>query len=600
MPDGARAIPSIISRRPLSAEDMTRARAGMAEAKMEAMYLPDERRANPFNELLHSPDPGAYQRAYPFDISPVSDNRPFFFYTVQPRDLWTFVTQASTRSADYKINRAVPLLFELLAVSLLATLIILGLPPLVLGARLPHEKPVLRFLLYFLAIGAGYILVEVALIQKFVLFLGHPTYALTVVIFSMLVSSGLGSYYSRRLLGQSDSRLRMALVTAAALLALMAAEVSLLPKAVGLPLGVKMLLTAVLIFPAGFVMGMPFPTGLARLERWHKPSGALGVVAECGGERFRLRRGPGVRDLPGIGRNPADRGPALPGRAGGREARAGSGGRRCRTHAGGAIMPKGEPMATTSPTPNRPATAQSQNLEPDFLIRAFRLMHTSRRLDDREVTLKRQNKIYFQVSCAGHEAIETAAGLALRPGYDWVYPYYRNRALALAVGVTPYENLLQAVGAASDPASGGRQMASHWSSPKLNIVAAASPTGMQMLQAVGCAHASRYRNAKTDEVTLVSIGDGATSEGEFWEAMNVMCLDRLPVLVLVEDNGYAISVPLERRPRVEIFRACFPVFRICFARKLMAPISWLRTRRCARLWIMYAAEKARRWCTPIA
>ncbi len=202
-------------------------------------------------------------------------------------------------------------------------------------------------------------------------------------------------------------------------------------------------------------------------------------------------------------------------------------------------------MATTSPTTNRPVTAQTQNIEPDFLIRAFRLMHTSRRLDDREVTLKRQNKIYFQVSCAGHEAIETAAGLALRPGYDWFYPYYRNRALALAVGVTPYENLLQAVGAASDPASGGRQMASHWSSPKLNIVTASSPTGMQMVQAVGCAHASRYRNAKTDEVTLVSIGDGATSEGEFWEAMNVMCLDRLPVLVLVEDNGYAISVPVE-------------------------------------------------------
>jgi hypothetical protein len=191
---------------------------------------------------------------------------------VQPRDLWNFVTQASTTSADYKINRAVPLLFELLAVSLLATLIILGLPPLVLGARLPHEKPVLRFLLYFLAIGAGYILVEVALIQKFVLFLGHPTYALTVVIFSMLVSSGLGSYCSRRLLGTSDSRLRIALVAAAALLALMAGEVSLLPKAVGLPLGIKMLVTVVLIFPAGFVMGMPFPTGLARLERWHKPS----------------------------------------------------------------------------------------------------------------------------------------------------------------------------------------------------------------------------------------------------------------------------------------------------------------------------------------
>src|SRR5258708_3323463 len=195
-------------------------------------------------------------------------------------------------------------------------------------------------------------------------------------------------------------------------------------------------------------------------------------------------------------------------------------------------------MAPTSTT--RPAPSQVDHLEPDVLIRAFRLMHTSRRLDDREVTLKGQNRIFFQVSCAGHEAIETAAGMALRAGHDWVYPYYRNRALALAVGVTPYEMLLQSAGAGSDPASGGRQMASHWSAPKLNIVSASSPTGMQMLQAVGCAHASRYRDPRTAEVTLPSIGDGATSEGELWGAMNVLCLVRLTVRALAQANPYVI------------------------------------------------------------
>src|SRR5262249_19001988 len=162
-------------------------------------------------------------RNYQYDISPVTDNQPFFFYTVQPRDILQFLANASQRSADYKINKAVPLLYALMAISALATLIILALPPMVLGARLPRHKGVLRYLLYFLCIGAGYILIEVALIQKFVLFLGHPTYALTVVIFSMLVSSGLGSYFSRRILGDDDGRLYRALVVVAVLVALLAA-----------------------------------------------------------------------------------------------------------------------------------------------------------------------------------------------------------------------------------------------------------------------------------------------------------------------------------------------------------------------------------------
>jgi len=263
----------LISRRPFSGEDIERARHTLAEAHMTAVYLPDERIPNQFTELLHSSDPVAYEQRYPFDITPVTDNRPFFFYTVQPQDLWNFITHASRRSEDYKINKAVPLLFELLGISVIATLIILALPPVVLRTRLPHEKSVLAFLLYFLAIGAGYILIEVALIQKFVLFLGHPTYALTVVIFSLLVSSGIGSYATGKVIGSSAARWRAVLGGIALLIGLLAVDVTvLLPKAITLPIAWKVVVSVALIFPAGFLMGMPFPTGLARLEKWHSAS----------------------------------------------------------------------------------------------------------------------------------------------------------------------------------------------------------------------------------------------------------------------------------------------------------------------------------------
>ncbi|RPI17261.1 MAG: hypothetical protein EHM65_03205, partial [Acidobacteriales bacterium] len=240
----------LIAREPFSAGDLERARNAIREGGFEPIYLPDENIPNPFTEMLRTPDIRAFYERYPFNIRPVDDDRPFFFYTVQTRDIWKFLgyflrgDQPTSSRADFQVNMAVPVMLGLLAVSLMATVVILALPPLLLGVRLPRDKGILKFLLFFVFIGAGYIVIEVALIQRFVLFLGHPTYALTVIIFSMLVASGCGSYFSRRVVRSSQTRLSGAMLLVAVSVALLTICVGPVTESgVGWPPWLKVILT---------------------------------------------------------------------------------------------------------------------------------------------------------------------------------------------------------------------------------------------------------------------------------------------------------------------------------------------------------------------
>ncbi|HEX4168993.1 MAG TPA: hypothetical protein VHZ55_26310, partial [Bryobacteraceae bacterium] len=258
----------LISRTPFTPTDLDRIQSTAATAHMQIVYLPGTSVDTPFRTLLITNDPARFYADYPFDVRPVTDNRPFFFYTVQPRDLLNFVFRGSHQMEDYKINSALPVLFGLVAISIIATFVILALPPLVLGHRLPRDRGSIQALFFFLCIGAGYIVIQVALIQKFILFLGHPTYALTVIIFSMLLSSGCGSFSSRRFIGEDVQKLWRVLlfvILANILLALVVSPIC--EGGVALPFALKVLITVTLISPLGFAMGMPFPTGLTRLEK---------------------------------------------------------------------------------------------------------------------------------------------------------------------------------------------------------------------------------------------------------------------------------------------------------------------------------------------
>jgi len=219
----------------------------------------------------------------------------------------------------------------------------------------------------------------------------------------------------------------------------------------------------------------------------------------------------------------------------------------------GASKPQVEPAIRN----DREVAGRFHGLTTSNLVEAYRLMLLSRKVDDREIQLKRQNKVFFQINGVGHEAVLVAAAMHLRPGRDWCFAYYRDRALALALGMTAFEQLLASVGAGADPASGGRQMPSHWGHKNLNLVTQSSCVATQFLHAVGAAIAGRHLNEAAlpaaggslsrDDIVYVSGGDGSTSEGEFWESLNNACLHKVPVLFLIEDNNYAISVPVERQ-----------------------------------------------------
>jgi SAM-dependent methyltransferase len=259
----------IVSRDPLDGATVERAVREADAGGFDLLYWPGCRRENDFAAFVEARDPGAFYRSYRFDIRPVSDDRPFFFYTVQLREIWRFLSATSHDAADYQVNLAVPTLFSLLLVSVVATLVILAAPPLFHGGHVRPAPGLSKFLVYFACLGAGYILVQASLVQRLVLLLGHPTYALTVVLFTMMLASGLGSYFSRRLTGAW----RHAAAASAAVALLVALLAAVIQPAMGAaatwPLGLRLGLAVALVGPAAFFMGIPFPSGVGRLARLH-------------------------------------------------------------------------------------------------------------------------------------------------------------------------------------------------------------------------------------------------------------------------------------------------------------------------------------------
>ena len=200
-------------------------------------------------------------------------------------------------------------------------------------------------------------------------------------------------------------------------------------------------------------------------------------------------------------------------------------------------------------------TQSIEAVKKEDLLWVYDLMVRARELDEAEIRLRRQGAFQFQLSCSGHEAIQAVAAKLLKPGKDWFYPYYRDRTFVYGLGMTPADLFRQPLGKRTDPSSGGRQMPNHFASPELNIVSQSSPTGTQFLQAVGTAEVTSIVRSlppnpslptcSEDELVYVSAGDGATSQGDFYEAISAASLNKLPVLFMIQDNGYAISVPTE-------------------------------------------------------
>ena len=256
----------LIKRNPFTKRELADARRAIEQYDLSTIYAPDNAPANFFTKLLRSKDPIEFASSYPYDISPVSDDRPFFFYTWRGSHIWETIRSRAT--ADAKINLGVMLLFVSLGLSVLGMAVILIMPVLLLKQQIPRERPLWFHLFYFLSIGMGFILVEIAYVQRIALYLGQPTYALTVVIFSLLLSSGAGSYMSRRVVGGKDRRLMILLFSVAALASiLIVVTPDVLDKSLSLPIEAKLSVVVLLLAPIGFLMGMPFPSGLARLEK---------------------------------------------------------------------------------------------------------------------------------------------------------------------------------------------------------------------------------------------------------------------------------------------------------------------------------------------